>query len=63
MLLPLSQLKLTPDHLGGFDLPFVVGLLFSMLFSGIIAAIIGKICLRLRGDYWPVATIRWQFYA
>ena len=49
--------KFSPNHLGGFDLPFIVGILFSMIFSGLMAAIIGKICLRLRGDYLAIATI------
>ena len=47
----------TENHVGGFELPVAFGLLGSMLFSGIMAYIIGKICLRLRGDYLAIATI------
>ena len=47
----------TENHVGGFELPVAIGLLGSMLFSGIMAYIIGKICLRLRGDYLAIATI------
>ena len=47
----------SPDHLGGFNLPFIVGLLAAALASGIIAFIIGLPTLRLREDYLAIATI------
>lgn len=47
----------TDDHLGGFGLPFVVGLIVSMVFSGALALLIGLITLRLRADYLAIATI------
>lgn len=43
--------------LGGFDLPIVVGLAGAMLLSGAIAWPIGRIALRLSGDYLAMATI------
>jgi branched-chain amino acid transport system permease protein len=45
------------NHLGGYNLPIWVGLVASMVFSGLIAFLIGKICLRLRGDYLAISTI------
>lgn len=47
----------TDDHLGGFGLPFVVGLIVSMIVSGALAFLIGLITLRLRADYLAIATI------
>ena len=47
----------SPDHLGGFGLPFVLGLLLAMLVSGIIAFFVGLITLNLRGDYLAIASI------
>ena len=44
-------------HLGGFDMPVVVGLLAAMVLSGIVAWVVGKICIRLRTDYLAIATI------
>jgi len=44
-------------HLGGFQLPIPVGWAAAMLFSGIVAWFVGKICLRLRADYLAIATI------
>lgn len=45
------------NHLGGFDLPLVVGLLAAMVTSGILAVFIGLITLNLREDYLAIATI------
>ncbi len=45
------------NHLGGFGLPFVVGLLAAMVIAGILALIVGLITLRLRTDYLAIATI------
>lgn len=47
----------SPNHLGGFALPVPVGLLGAMVFSGLVAIAVGKICLRLRSDYLAIATI------
>lgn len=44
-------------HLGGYALPFPVGLLGAMVLSGLIAWPIGKICLRFRSDYLAIVTI------
>lgn len=44
-------------HLGGFGLPFVVGLLGAVLASGAIAFIVGIPTLRLREDYLAIVTI------
>ena len=43
--------------LGGFQLPFVVGLVGAMLVSGLVAWLIGLPTLRLRDDYLAIATI------
>ena len=47
----------TARHLGGFEMPYVVGFLAAMVVSGIIAYGVGKVCLRLRSDYLAIATI------
>jgi branched-chain amino acid transport system permease protein len=47
----------TPDHLGGFGLPFVAGLAGAMILAGILALIVGLITLKLRGDYLAIASI------
>jgi len=39
---------LSPDHLGGFNLPVPVGMLGAMLTSGLLAYVVGKPTLRLR---------------
>lgn len=44
-------------HYGGLGLPLFVGEIFAMTLAGIIAAIIGFICIRLRADYLAIATI------
>ncbi|MEM7169783.1 MAG: branched-chain amino acid ABC transporter permease [Pseudomonadota bacterium] len=44
-------------HIGGLDAPYFVGLLVAMIASGIIAYVIGRICIRLRSDYLAIATI------
>lgn len=44
-------------HLGGFGLPFVVGLLAAMIVAGILALAVGLITLNLRSDYLAIATI------
>ena len=55
-----SAILTTPassGHLGGFGLPMPVGLVVGVLFSGIIALLIGLITLNLREDYLAIATI------
>ncbi|MDZ7749273.1 MAG: branched-chain amino acid ABC transporter permease [Halofilum sp. (in: g-proteobacteria)] len=46
-----------PDHLGGFEMPFVVGLVAAMIVAGILALAVGLITLKLRADYLAIATI------
>ena len=41
---------------GGFELPFVVGLIGAMIASGIGALIVGLVTLKLRHEYLAVAT-------
>jgi len=52
---------LTSPHadgrLGGFELPFYVGWIGSMIAAALIAWPIGKICLRFRSDYLAIASI------
>lgn len=45
------------NHLGGFGLPFLVGLVAAMVIAGILALAVGLITLRLRTDYLAIATI------
>ncbi len=45
------------SHLGGFGLPFVVGVLGAMAAAGVVALIVGIPTLRLREDYLAIATI------
>ncbi len=47
----------SPDFVGGFNMPLVVGVFGGMLLSGIIAALIGLATIRLRTDYLAIATI------
>ncbi|SDD68960.1 branched-chain amino acid ABC transporter permease [Rhodospira trueperi] len=44
-------------HLGGFDLPFLVGIAGAMAASAIVAVGIGWVTMRLRSDYLAIATI------
>lgn len=44
-------------HLGGFGLPFLVGLIGSVVASGLVAFIVGIPTLRLREDYLAIVTI------
>lgn len=46
-----------PDHLGGFEMPFLVGVAAAIVCSGVVAFLIGLITLNLRGDYLAIATI------
>ena len=47
----------SPHHLGGFELPFLFGIVGAMLAAGILAFFIGLITLNLRGDYLAIASI------
>jgi len=44
-------------HYGGLELPLLFGDVMSMILAGLIAGIIGVICIRLRADYLAIATI------
>lgn len=55
-----SAIVTTPpsaEHLGGFGMPFVVGILVAMAVSGVVALGIGLITLKLKTDYLSIATI------
>jgi len=45
------------EHLGGYGMPFVVGLLAAMVMSGVIAILVGLITINLRSDYLAIASI------
>jgi branched-chain amino acid transport system permease protein len=47
----------SPDHLGGFNLPFPVGLVAAALISGLVAFLVGLPTLRLKEDFLAIATI------
>jgi branched-chain amino acid transport system permease protein len=47
----------SPDHLGGFALPVIVGLIGAVIVSAVIALLIGMITVNLRSDYLAIATI------
>jgi len=47
----------SPEHLGGFGLPFAVGFVAAMACAGLIALLIGLITVNLRSDYLAIATI------
>lgn len=49
--------SVSPDHLGGFGLPFLIGVLGAMITSGILAFFVGIVTLKLRTDYLAIATI------
>jgi branched-chain amino acid transport system permease protein len=44
-------------HLGGYGLPYIVGVLGAMIASGLVAFIVGIPTLRLREDYLAIVTI------
>jgi branched-chain amino acid transport system permease protein len=47
----------SPNHLGGFGLPIVLAWPIAMGLAGAVAWAVGRICLRLQGDYLAMATI------
>ena len=54
-----SALLTTPEtagRFGGFEMPIVVGWLGAMIASGLAAALIGAVTIRLRSDYLAIAT-------
>jgi branched-chain amino acid transport system permease protein len=54
-----SALLTTPpgtDHLGGFDLPIILGWIAAAVASALAAALLGALTIRLRADYLAIAT-------
>jgi branched-chain amino acid transport system permease protein len=49
--------KLSGYHLGGFDLPVVVGLIVAMIAAAIVAYAVARICIGLRSDYLAIASL------
>jgi branched-chain amino acid transport system permease protein len=45
------------SHLGGFQLPFLAGVLTAMVVSGLLALIVGLLTQNLRTDYLAIASI------
>ncbi len=45
------------SHVGGFDLPIVIGLICAGLLAGITAWGIARVCVRLKADYLAMASI------
>lgn len=44
-------------HIGGFGLPYIVGILAGALIAGVIGAVIGTITLRLEFGFFAIATL------
>ena len=44
-------------HLGGFEMPLVIGILGAIVASGILALFVGLVTLNLRADYLAIASI------
>lgn len=47
----------SPDHLGGFGLPFPIGLAGAMVLSGALGLAVGAATIRLRTDYLAIASL------
>lgn len=47
----------SPDYVGGFGLPFIVGLLGAMAISGILAYILAYPTLKLRGGFFAISML------
>jgi branched-chain amino acid transport system permease protein len=45
------------DHLGGYGMPIIVGILTAMLLAALLAVLVGVITANLRSDYLAIATI------
>lgn len=49
--------QMSDYHMGGYELPILVGLFVAVALSALFAFAIGKICLHLRSDYLAIVTI------
>lgn len=47
----------SPLHVGGFNQPFLVGVIGAVIVSGLLGLLIGAVTARLRTDYLAIATI------
>ncbi len=47
----------SPNHLGGFGIPFPIALVGGMVMSGLVALLVALITVNLRTDYLAIATI------
>lgn len=47
----------SPEYIGGFNLPFIVGLIGAALLSGIIAYLLAFPALRLRGGFFAISML------
>jgi branched-chain amino acid transport system permease protein len=47
----------SPDHLGGFGLPFLVGAPGAMIVAAVLGLFVALITVNLRGDYLAIASI------
>ena len=57
MTLPAPRTPQYPGHLGGFTQPFAVAAVSAMLVSGFVGFLIALPILRLRADYFAIATL------
>lgn len=46
-----------PTHLGGFELPVLVGIIAAAVTAGLTGWAVAKICIRLKSDYLAMASI------
>jgi len=49
--------RLSEYHLGGFDLPVIVGLVAAMLAAAVVGYGVARLCSGLRSDYLAIATL------
>lgn len=47
----------SPDYVGGFGLPFIVGLLGAVVLSGLLAYVLAFPALRLRGGFFAISML------
>ena len=47
----------TDKHIGGFELPVIVGLVGAGVLAGVAGWVVAKICVRLKSDYLAMASI------
>lgn len=45
------------NHVGGFDLPIIVGLIVAGIVAGLVGWAVARLCVRLKSDYLAIATI------